>query len=216
MARRSLSLLLFALATSTAFAAIGCRSTPDPIAFNNHVFYQYDDPNADINEFEKRYPPLDLVEKEPFPEYIGVSVLKGAVHLSRPKNWVLSYASNKPMERFVQYVSPNEYLFSIYERVDSPEDLWRDVMSRYEDDTKAAGGEILSKRVPVSTWDAQGRAYVVKRGIKAAKQPFIGMSRETLARSDRRVVLIQIVHQTGTLMPLTGEAYRVMQTLSLD
>ena len=216
MARRSLSLLLFALAASTAFAAAGCRSTPDPIAFNNRVFYQYDDPNADINEFEQRYPPLDLAEKEPFPEYIGVTLLKGAVHLSRPKDWVLSYASNKPTERFVQYVSPNEYLFSIYERVDSPEDLWRDVMGRYEDDTKAAGGEILSKRVPVSTWDAQGRAYVVKRGIKAAKQPFIGMSRETLARSDHRVVLIQIVHQTGTLQPLTGEAYRVMQTLSLQ
>jgi hypothetical protein len=208
--------LLFGFAACTASGAAGCRSAPDPIAFNNRVFYQYDDPNAAINEFEERYPPLDLAEKDPFPEYVGVTLLKGAVHLSRPKNWVLAYASNKPTERFVQYVSPNEYLFSIYERVDSPEDLWRDVMSRYEDDTKAAGGEILSKRVPVSTWDAQGRAYVVKRGIKAAKQPFIGMSRETLARSDRRVVLIQIVHQTGTLRPLAGEAYRVLQTLSLD
>jgi hypothetical protein len=30
------------------------------------------------------------------------------------------------------------------------------------------------------------------------------------------VVLLQIVHQTGTLRPLAGEAYRVLQTLSLD
>ena len=116
----------------------------------------------------------------------------------------------------MQYVSPNEYVFSIYERVDSPEDLWRDVMSRYEDDTKAAGGEILSGRVPISTWNAQGRAYVVKRGIKAAKSPFIGMSRETLARSDHRVVLVQIIHQTTTVKPLAGEAYRVVQTLAID
>jgi hypothetical protein len=194
----------------------GCRGAPDPIAFNNRVFYQYDDPNADISEFEGRYPPLDWHEITPLPEYIGVSLLRGAVRLSRPKGWVLAYASNKPMERFVQYVSPNEYLFSIYERVDSPEDLWRDVMSRYEADTKAAGGEILSARVPFATWDTQGRSYVVKRGIKAAKTPFIGMTREILTRSDHRIVLIQIVHQTGTLKPLAGELYRVLQTLSLD
>lgn len=210
MVRRSICLLIFAV------VAGGCRSAPDPIAFNNRVFYQYDDPNADINEFEQRYPPLDLPEKEPFPEYVGVTVLKGAIHMSRPKNWVLAFASNKPTERFVQYVSPNEYVFSIYERVDSPEDLWRDVMGRYEEDTKAAGGEILSSRVPISTWNAQGRAYVVRRGIKAAKSPFIGMSRETLARSDHRVVLVQIIHQTSTLKPLAGEAYRVVQTLSID
>ncbi len=155
-------------------------------------------------------------QAEPFPEYTGVTVLKGAIHLSRPKDWVLAYASNKPTERFIQYVSPNEYLFSIYERVDSPEDVWRDVMDRYESDTKTAGGEILSSRVPISTWNAQGRSYVVRRGIKAAKGPFIGMTRETLARSDHRVVLVQIVHQTGTLKPVAGELYRVMQTLAID
>jgi len=207
---RLLSILLLAALAS------GCRSAPDPIAFENRVFYHYDDPNADLNAFERRYPPLDFAEKAPLPEYIGVAVLGGAIRLSRPKNWVLTYASNKPTERFVQYVSPQEYVFSIYERVDSPSDPWRDVMQRYEDETKEAGANILGKRIPVATFNAQGRAYVVQRPVKAAKSPFIGMAREYLARSDHRIVLIQMIHQTDTLAPATPELYRVVQTLMVD
>jgi hypothetical protein len=203
-------------AATTALVILGCRSGPEPVAFANRVFYQYDDPNADISAFEQPYPPLDLAATVPFPEYKGVTLLGGAVHLSRPQNWVLVTASLRPTERFVQYVSPNEYLFSIYERVDSPEDLWREVMGRYEDDTKAAGGQILGDRVPIATWNAQGRAYVVRRTIKAAKHPFVGTAREFLARSDHRIVLVQIAHQTDTVRPVAGELYRVIQTLELN
>jgi len=197
-------------------AALGCHGRPDPVAFANHVFYQYDDPNADISAFESPYPPLDLGERQPLPEYMGVSILSGNIHLSRPKNWVLAYASNKPTERFIEYVSPNEYVFSIYERVDSPTDLWRDVMQRYEDQVKEANGEMLGMRVPMSTWNAQGRAYVVRRPIRAAKGPFLGVSQEYLTRSDHRIVLVQIIHQTQTLRPAAGELYRVVQTLEIN
>ena len=207
---------LVPLALGAIFGALGCQSGPDPIAFQNRVFYNYDDPNADINAFEQRYPPLDLAEQAPNPEYIGVSVIGWNIHLSRPKNWVVRTASNKAEERFIEYVSPNEYIFSIYERVDSPRDVWREVMARYEEQVKADGAELLGARVPVATWNAQGRAYVVRRQVKAAKAPYIAVTREILARSDHRVVLVQIVHQTSTLKPVSDELLRVMDTLQID
>lgn len=196
---------------------LGCRGAPEPIAFENRVFYHYDDPNAaELSLFEQRYPPLDLGERAPNPEYWGVTVLTGAVHISRPKNWILRTASLKPEERFVEYVSPNEYLFSIYERVDSPEDVWRDILKRYEDDAKKDGAEILGGRVPLATWNAQGRAYLVRRRIKAAKAPFMTTAHEFLARSDHRVVLVQVVHQTQSIAPLSDELLRVVQTLHVN
>jgi hypothetical protein len=210
---RTMSLVVLA---GAAYAVAGCAHGPDPIAFQNRVFYQYDDPAGDAAAFEQRFPPLDLAEQAPNPEYLGVTVIGGSIHLSRPRNWILRTASNKPEERFIEYVSPNEYIFSIYERVDSPEDLWRDVMGRYEDGVKADGAELLGSRVPVSTWNAQGRAYVVRRQVKAAKSPFVGVSREILARSDHRVVLIQVVHQTATLKPVSDELLRVIDTLEIN
>src|SRR5690242_20729363 len=89
-----------------ALQVSGCSAGPDPIAFQNRVFYNYDDPFADISPFEQRYPPLDLGERAPNPEYIGVTVVGGSIHLSRPKNWVIRTASNKPEERYIEYVSP--------------------------------------------------------------------------------------------------------------
>jgi hypothetical protein len=196
---------------------VGCRSAPEPIAFENRVFYQYDDFSVRRNakDFEDDYPPLNLAEKRPNPEYLGKTILGGTVHISRPKNWVIRGATNKPENRFIQYVSPNEYMVSIYERVDSPEDLWRDIMNRYEDDAKKNGAEIIGSRVPISTWNAQGRAYVVKRRVKAAKQPFVNMSREFLARSEHRVILVQIVHQGDSPAPVSEELLRVIQTLEV-
>jgi hypothetical protein len=199
-----------------ALTLAGCGAGPDQVAFTNRVFYHYDDPFADIAPFEQRYPPLDLTEQTPNPEYLGVTVIGGSIHLSRPKNWIIRTASNKPEERYIEYVSPNEYIFSIYERVDSPEDVWREVMSRYEQAVGAEGGELLGARVPVSTWNAQGRAYVVRRQVKAAKSPYINVSREFLARSDHRVVLVQIVHQTSTLKPVSDELLRVVATMEIN
>jgi len=202
--------------TVAAAALLACSGGPEPVAFTNHVFYQYDDPNATVLPFEQRYPPLDLAERAPNPEYIGVTVIGSAIHLSRPRNWVIRSASNQAEQRYIQYISPNEYVFSIYERVDSPDDLWLDVMNRYEEQVRADGAEFLGARVPVSTWNAQGRAYVVRRAVRAAKAPFISLSREFLARSEHRVVLVQIVHQTSTLEPVSDELLRVIQTLEVN
>lgn len=197
--------------------AMGCSSAPEQIAFENRVFYQYDDYGAgrDARAFEVHYPPLDLAEKAPLPEYLGRSILGGTVRISRPKNWIIRAATNKPEHRFIEYVSPNEYIFAVYERVDSPEDTWRDIMNRYEEDAKANGAEILGGRIPIATWNAQGRLYTVKRRVKAAKQPYVNFSREFLARSDHRIILVQIVHQGETPAPVSDEMLRVVQTLEV-
>ncbi len=198
-----------------ALGASGCSSGPAPIAYENRVFYNYGFGGgpADAAAFEKPYPPLDLAEKAPNPEYIGVCVVGGYVCISRPRNWVIRAANNQPGSRFIEYVSPNEYIFAIYERRDPPDELWRDVLDRYEEDAKKAGAELLGSRIPVATWNAQGRAYVVKRPVAAAKQPFINMSRELLLRNESRVVLIQIVHQGSSIAPVSDELYRTVQTL---
>ena len=201
-----------------AVGVLGCASsTPDPRAFDDRAFYEFNDGTpsgtADVSAFEEDYPPLNLKNKPPV-EYHGVTVLKH-LHLSRPTNWVLLAANNRPERRFVKYVSPNAYVFAIYELVDSPDDPWRDIMKRYEDQAKADGAEILGSRVPMSTWNAQGRAYVVKRRVKAAKGPFVSISREFLARSENRVVLVQIVHEGDNLGPLADELLRVVQTLEV-
>jgi hypothetical protein len=194
----------------------GCaRQVPEPLAFQNKVFYHYYDVDADPSLFEKRYPPLDLAQEAPNPEYLGVSLIGQSIHLSRPKNWVLRTASNKPEERFIEYISPNQYIFSIYERVDSPEDLWREVMGRYEADAKTHGADLLGTRVPISTFNAQGRAYLVRRLIPGAKAPYRNMSREYLLRSDHRIVLVQIVYPTETIMPISDELLRTIKTLEL-
>ena len=217
---RTIAHVLFAgLATASA-GLCGCAGNPDPIAFKNRVFYQYDDPSANAAAFEQRFAPLDLAQRESaggvMPEYTGVSIIGGNVHLSRPTNWKIRTASNKPEERFIEYVSPNEYIFAIYERPDSPSDPWRDVMGRYEKGVQEDGAEILGSRVPVATWNAQGRAYVVRRTVSASKGPFVSVSREILARSEHRIVLVQIVHQTSTLKPVSDELLRVMETLEIN
>lgn len=198
-----------------AIFLLGCAHEQDPIAFQNRVFYHYYDADADPSLFEKRYPPLDLEEKNPNPEYIGVSVLGSTVHLSRPRNWVMRAASNQPAERFIEYVSPNQYVFAIYERVDSPEDLWRDVMGRYEEAAKASGAELLGARIPVATWGNQGRGYLVRRFVPGAKAPYRNMAREYILRSDHRVVLMQIVYPTETIAPVNDELMRVVDTLEV-
>ena len=185
---------------------------PPPKALENKTFYQYDDLRASgSNATERPYPPLDLKSRG----YIGVSILGGTVHLSRPENWTIRRASGTPERRFIEYVSPNEYVFAIYERTDIPVDTWREVMDRYEEDAKASGAELVGGRVPVATWNAQGRAYVMRRKIKGQKAPFTNLSREVLIRSEHRVDLVEIVHQGETLVGISDEMLRVMDTLEL-
>jgi hypothetical protein len=206
-----------ALPCCLALASSACSGSPEPLAFQNQVFYYDADSSSggDLSAFEQRYPPLDLAQKDPNPAYLGVGIIGGSIHLSRPVDWRIIKASNKPEERYIKYVSPEEYVFAVYEQVDSPSDTWRDVMQRYEDSAASNGAELLGQRVPMSTWNAQGRAYAVRRRVKAAKGPFVTMSNEFLVRDDHRVILVQVVHQGDNLKPLSEELLRVVQTLEV-
>lgn len=200
---------------AAAFTSAGCSSAPEPIAFQNRTFYQYDELAGELSPFERRYPPLDRAEEAPNPQYIGVCVLEGAACFPRPRNWVVRRASLNPETRFIEYVSPSEYIFSIYERIESPTDPWREVLKRYEEDETALGAEFVGKRVPIATANAQGRAYVLRRRIRGAKSPFENVSHEFLARSDMRIALVQIVHQTPNIEPITGELLPVVNRFEL-
>jgi hypothetical protein len=196
----------------------GCSSTPAPVAFQNPVFYQYDTlaGSADVQALEQHYPPLDQSEAPPLPEYIGMAVLGGAVHLSRPRDWVIRSGSARPEHRYIQYVSPSQYIVSVYELVESPDETWRAVMGRYEDQATKSGAELLGRRVPMATWNAQGRAYFVRRSVPAAKAPLVNHANEYLLRSGRRVVLLQIVHHDASLDPAGRELRRVVETFAID
>jgi hypothetical protein len=194
----------------------GCGGPP-PITLENGTFFQFDDlPGSSKNSaFERPYPPLDRKAQGGLPEYAGVSVLGGTVRISRPADWRIRRASLQPEKRFIEYVSPNEYLFAIYERVDSPVDPWKDVLERYENDAKAKGAELLGQRVPVATWNAQGREYIVRRTVKGQRAPYSHLSSEILVRGDHRIELVEIVHQGESIAPVGAELLRVMETLQL-
>jgi hypothetical protein len=199
-----------------AFVA-GCGSAPPPQAFENRTFYQYDDaPSASgRSPFERPYPPLDQKALAATPEYTGVSVLGGTVRLSRPANWRIRRASLNAERRYIEYVSPNEYLFAIYERTESAGDPWRDILSRYEEDARHKGVEFLGTRVPVSTWNTQGREYVLRRTVKGQRAPYANVSREVVLRSEHRIDVVQIVHQGDSVAPIGGELLRVMESLEV-
>jgi len=203
-----------------ALGGVGCGGGGgiDAVAERNRTFYAQDTASKVLVDlFEKAYPPLDAKPAQPEAvEYRGVSVLAGHVHVSRPTEWVLRKASNEPGRRFVQYVSPKEYVFAVYEWPDHPDAPWREVLARYEESAKTSKAELIEQRVPMATWNAQARAYVVRRRVLSAKTPWINTSLELLARSDHRIVLVQVVHQSESLADLTGELRRVIDTLTLD
>ncbi len=217
--RPRVSLLVAAgVSVAASIALAGCGGGPPPLALENRTFYQYDDqPSASgSNPFERPYPPLDQKAGNGLPEYVGVSILGGSVRLSRPAGWRIRRASLSATRRYVEYVSPNEYLFAIYERTDAPQDPWRDVLGRYEEDAKAKGATLLGSRVPVATWNAQGREYIVRRTVKGQRGAFANVSREVLLRNDHRVELVEVVHQGESIAPIGGELLRVMETLDVE
>lgn len=209
--------LLIASAGVAAGAPLaGCASGPEPEAFQNKVFYQYDAYSAaSLHGLEQHYPPLDKGEAPPLPEYVGVTVLGGAVHLSRPRNWVIRAGNPQPEHRYIEYVSPQEYMVAVYETVESPWDPWLDVMNRYEDQAKKSGADFLGQRIPMATANSQGRGYLVRRAVPAAKGPLLNYANEYLLRSDNRIVLLQIVHHDAPVKPLDEELRRLVETFEV-
>lgn len=193
-----------------------CSGGDPGVAQRNQVFYETEMFGAALqNEFETPYPPLDKKAATETPEYTGVTVLHGKVHLSRPTSWLIRSASNQGGRRYIQYVSPNEYMVSLYERAELPNAPWHDVIGRYEKDLKESRAEIVAAAVPMATWNGQGRAYLVRRRVPGAKGPFLGVSREYLVRADNRVILVQIVHPSSGVAPVVPELSRVIETLEL-
>ncbi|WP_394832166.1 hypothetical protein LVJ94_37185 [Pendulispora rubella] len=189
----------------------GCAGGPPASAYDNHTFYQYDDlPGGQKNTFETAYPALDY--RDANGEYVGVAILGGTVRFSRPRNWIIRRASLTPQKRFIEYVSPNQYVFAVYERLDPAGDSWGDVLARYEEDAKTSGAEVVAGRVPVASLTAQGREYVVKRNVKASKAPYTNYSREILMRGGNRYSLVEIVHQGESVNPVVRELLRVVDT----
>jgi hypothetical protein len=208
----------FGLAVAASLGVCACASGPEKVAFENHVFYQYDtlNPAQAAKTLEGHYPPLDKSEASPLPEYVGVTIMGDAVRVSRPRDWVIRAGSIEPEHRYIEYVSPNEYMVAIYELVESPLDVWREIMDRYEDQAKKAGADLLGKRMPMATDNAQGRGYFVRRPVAAAKGPLLNYSNEYLLRSDHRIVLLQIVHHGENLGPVATELRRVVETLHVN
>jgi hypothetical protein len=66
-------------------------------------------------------------------------------------------------------------------------------MKRYERDLEDQGGQILAARMPVATANAQARSYLVKTRVPA-KPAYHSYAHEVLIRSDRRILLVQVVH----------------------
>jgi len=211
------------LAATLLAAASGCARTPDAVAYQNRVFYEGDAPGADVNLkelLEKPYPPLDGTSTLGGPsagslEHEGVEILGGVARLSRPKDWTIRQGSTRPEGRFIEYVSPRQVVVGVYERLESPKDPWPDLLDRYKADTEKQGGVLLGEGVPLSTWDTQARAFDVQRGVPAGPEPLVSYSREYLARSPHRVVLIQIVRPREEFGAAESECLRVMTTLSV-
>jgi hypothetical protein len=197
---------------------LACGGGPAPVAYENRTFYDYGAGarGGASSEFERRVPSLDLAADARRPAYLGVSVLGGLAKFSRPANWVVRSASTAPGARSIAYVSRNQYLVQITERADDPDDLWRDVIGRYEDEARASGAEVVAGPIPIATANAQGRAYVLKRLVAAAKAPFQNGIREYLVRGTRKIVLVQIVFPEGELPEIGAELLRVLQTMEID
>ena len=176
-------------AVALAGSLSACGGAPEKVAFENKVFYQYDtlNPAQAAKSLEAHYPPLDQSESPPLPEYTGVSVLGDAVHISRPRDWVIRAGSIEAEHRYIEYVSPNEYMVAVYELAESPLDVWLEGMGRYEEQAKKSGAELLGQRVPMATANTQGRGYFVRRPVAAAKGPLLNYSNEYILRGDRRI-----------------------------
>lgn len=183
------TLLLGALSLAT----VGCGGSPTAPQ-RDDVFYLHGSGVIDKNQsFEAYYPKLNADETDRLPRRVGVGVLEGDVRLSRPIDWYVRDADNTAGQRFISYQSPRQFLFSIYERVDHPEDSWPDIEKRYEEDCEKQGAEILARRMPVATSNAQARTYIVKTRVPA-KPAFHSYAHEIIVRSDRRILLVQVVH----------------------
>lgn len=207
---------VFCLSAAVAGCLTGCAGGPDPRAFENRVFYEGDaGTDVDLRKLlESPWAPLDWTS-EGGRTHDGVEILRGVARISRPSDWIIRRGSVRPEGRFIEYVSPRQVVFAVYERLESPREGWGVVLERYVADTEAQGGVFLGPAVPFSTADSQARAFDVRRGVPAGKEPFVSYSREYVARSEKRIVLVQVVRPREDYGEAEEELRRVLSTLSV-
>jgi hypothetical protein len=213
--RRALDAVVLAGGVVLGVFVVGCGGGSQQ-QMNNHTFFQTDAvQNVGIAQnTESAYSPLDAPSVPPLAAYDGVSVFDGAVHLSRPRTWIVRSAGGPPGRRFIEYIAPHAYLFSVYEISDSMGD-WNDMLNEYEAEATKAGGEFLSKRVPMAIANGQGLSYVVRRTVTGAKGPLINYSHEYVLRGDHRIILAQIVHHAEGVGGPGPELRRVIETMEV-
>jgi len=198
----------------TLFGALGCGGAASSEATKNRTFYDWSMGDSS-RAFERPYPSLNWPTNTQLPRFVGVSVLQDQVYFSRPSNWRIRNASNRPGEPYIHYVSPNAYSFAIYQRRDPPGDTWQQILDRYTADVDAKKATITGRLIPMATANGQGRAFTVERQVEAAKRPFESKSREIVLRSGNMVALVQIVHQEHNLEAVDDELLRAVATIHL-
>jgi hypothetical protein len=180
-------------AVALALAAWGCGGSPTAPQ-RDDVFYLHGGGVVDKNtSLEQYFPPLNQKETPRTPRIVGVGILNGDVRFGRPIDWYIRGADYSPEHRFISYQSPRQFLFTIIERVDSPEETWTDVLRRYEADVQQEGSQFLAARMPVGTANTQGRGYILKTRVPA-RPDFNGFTHEFLIRSEHRLLLVQVAH----------------------
>jgi len=176
-----------------AVTTVACGGSPTAPE-RDQVYYLHERGVIDQRySWERYFPPLDRDETRRLPRRVGVAIFDGDVRFSRPIDWYLRTADYTAESRQISYQSPRQFVFNIYERTDPPHATWDEVLQRYEEDVEKAGGEILSRRIPTATANAQGRSYLVRTPLEA-KPAFQSFAHEIIVRTDDRVLLVQIVH----------------------
>lgn len=203
-----------ALAAALVPLVVGCGGSPSAPA-QDQVFYLHGGGVIDKNySWETYFKQLDQPPTERTPRIVGVGVLLGDVRIGRPIDWNVRAADLTPHHRFISYQSPRQFIFSIYERIDSPEDTWTDVERRYEADVAAQGSQILAGRMPIGTANTQGRVYFLRTKVPA-KPDYLNNSREVIIRGQRRLMLVQVVHTGEGVESIEDEVATVLKSITV-
>jgi len=200
------------VALTGLLALAGCGGNPTA-PHKDNVFYVHGSSVIDKKaSYEIYYQPLNAPASKRTPQVVGVGVFDGDVRFGRPIDWTIRNANNKPGERFITYQSPRQFLFTIIERPDHPQDPWPDVLLRYEGEIEGQGGQILAARLPMATSNTQGRGYLIKTKVPGKPADFEGYAHEYLIRGDVRILLVQVVHP-ASVEPLADEVAQALTSI---
>ncbi len=207
-----LRLASLTLAVAATALVAGCGGSPTAPA-NDQVFYLHGGTIDKNYSYETYFKYLDQDANERVNRVVGVGVLAGDVRLGRPIDWYVRGADYTPQHRYISYQSPRQFIFSIFERVDNPEETWTDICRRYEADVAGEGSTILAGRMPVATANTQGREYLLRTKV-SAKPDYQNNAREILIRSDHRLLLVQVIH-ADNLEQISDELAAVMKSITV-